>query len=163
MRSAQTENPGRIVLADLDDTDASRAALSAAIASGAPQLALREGRLLVPSLTRAALSGADRPAAWDPDGTVLITGGTGALGALVARHLVTTHGVRSLLLVSRSGPDAPARPTSPPNSPPTAPPYASRPATRPTPKPSPPPWPPSPPNTRCAPSCTPPASSTTAS
>ncbi|WP_225684737.1 type I polyketide synthase, partial [Streptomyces pseudogriseolus] len=107
VRSAQTENPGRIVLADLDDTDASRAALSAAIASGALQLALREGRLLVPSLTRAALSGADRPAAWDPDGTVLITGGTGALGALVARYLVTTHGVRSLLLVSRSGPDAP--------------------------------------------------------
>ncbi|MEU1702988.1 type I polyketide synthase [Streptomyces pseudogriseolus] len=107
VRSAQTENPGRIVLADLDDTDASRAALDAAIASGAPQLALREGRLLVPSLTRAALSGADRPAAWDPDGTVLVTGGTGALGALVARHLVTTHGVRSLLLLSRSGPDAP--------------------------------------------------------
>ncbi|CAL9320650.1 type I polyketide synthase [Streptomyces sp. SudanB66_2053] len=107
VRSAQTENPGRIVLADLDDTDASRAALDAALASGAPQLALREGRLLVPSLTRAALSGADRPAAWDPDGTVLVTGGTGALGALVARHLVTTHGVRSLLLLSRSGPDAP--------------------------------------------------------
>src|SRR5690606_15585469 len=31
---------------------------------------------------------------WDPDGTVLITGGTGTLGRLVARHLVTVHGVR---------------------------------------------------------------------
>ncbi len=39
-------------------------------------------------------------------GTVLITGGTGGLGALVARHLVTGHGVRYLLLASRGGPDA---------------------------------------------------------
>ncbi|WP_143663296.1 MULTISPECIES: KR domain-containing protein, partial [unclassified Streptomyces] len=43
----------------------------------------------------------------DPDGTVLITGGTGSLGALFARHLVTHHGVKHLLLTSRSGPDAP--------------------------------------------------------
>ncbi|MFC5813442.1 SDR family NAD(P)-dependent oxidoreductase, partial [Streptomyces heilongjiangensis] len=47
------------------------------------------------------------PAPLDPDGTVLITGGTGGLGALVARHLVTERGVRRLLLVSRRGPDAP--------------------------------------------------------
>ncbi|PJT49941.1 polyketide synthase, partial [Streptomyces albidoflavus] len=40
-------------------------------------------------------------------GTVLITGGTGTLGALVARHLVTRHGVRHLLLTSRRGPGAP--------------------------------------------------------
>ncbi|KAA6212361.1 SDR family NAD(P)-dependent oxidoreductase [Streptomyces albofaciens JCM 4342] len=46
------------------------------------------------------------PRAWDPDGTVLITGGTGALGSDLARHLVTERGVRHLLLVSRSGPDA---------------------------------------------------------
>ncbi|MEA5360356.1 SDR family NAD(P)-dependent oxidoreductase [Amycolatopsis sp., V23-08] len=42
-----------------------------------------------------------------PEGTVLVTGATGALGSLVARHLVTEHGVRHLLLLSRSGPDAP--------------------------------------------------------
>ncbi|MFE5592472.1 SDR family NAD(P)-dependent oxidoreductase [Streptomyces sp. NPDC056549] len=47
------------------------------------------------------------PTALDPDGTVLITGATGALGGLVARHLVTEHGARRLLLVSRRGPDAP--------------------------------------------------------
>ncbi|WP_328348261.1 SDR family NAD(P)-dependent oxidoreductase [Micromonospora sp. NBC_00421] len=47
------------------------------------------------------------PARWDPDGTVLLTGGTGLLGGLVARRLVTGHGVRHLLLASRSGPDAP--------------------------------------------------------
>jgi thioesterase domain-containing protein/NAD(P)-dependent dehydrogenase (short-subunit alcohol dehydrogenase family)/acyl carrier protein len=43
------------------------------------------------------------PAPLDPDGTVLITGGTGGLGALVARHLAKVHGARRLLLVSRRG------------------------------------------------------------
>nr|WP_205614804.1 type I polyketide synthase [Streptomyces chartreusis] len=43
------------------------------------------------------------PSPWGGEGTVLVTGGTGGLGAEVARHLVTEHGVRDLLLVSRSG------------------------------------------------------------
>ncbi|MFC8158653.1 beta-ketoacyl synthase N-terminal-like domain-containing protein [Streptomyces cinereoruber] len=47
------------------------------------------------------------PAPPDPEGTVLITGGTGALGSLLARHLVTKHGARHLILTSRRGPDAP--------------------------------------------------------
>jgi polyketide synthase 12 len=42
-----------------------------------------------------------------PHGTVLITGGTGALGSLVARHLVERHGVRRLVLVSRRGEESP--------------------------------------------------------
>ncbi|HWO18949.1 MAG TPA: SDR family NAD(P)-dependent oxidoreductase, partial [Kofleriaceae bacterium] len=42
-----------------------------------------------------------------PEGTVLITGGTGTLGRLVARHLVERHGIRHLVLVSRQGPAAP--------------------------------------------------------
>ncbi|OBG28373.1 type I polyketide synthase [Mycobacterium sp. 852002-51057_SCH5723018] len=47
------------------------------------------------------------PAVLDPEGTVLITGGTGMLGAIFAEHLVTRYGVKHLLLVSRSGPNAP--------------------------------------------------------
>jgi acyl transferase domain-containing protein/NADPH:quinone reductase-like Zn-dependent oxidoreductase/acyl carrier protein len=47
------------------------------------------------------------PAPLRPDGTVLITGGTGGLGAGLARHLITEYGVRSLVLTSRRGPDAP--------------------------------------------------------
>jgi acyl transferase domain-containing protein/NADPH:quinone reductase-like Zn-dependent oxidoreductase/short-subunit dehydrogenase/acyl carrier protein len=43
------------------------------------------------------------PAALDPAGTVLITGGTGVLGSLLARHLVARHGARNLVLLSRSG------------------------------------------------------------
>ncbi|WP_143688565.1 beta-ketoacyl reductase, partial [Streptomyces barkulensis] len=42
----------------------------------------------------------------DPDGTVLVTGGTGTLGGVVARHLVVVHGVRRVLLVSRRGREA---------------------------------------------------------
>ena len=46
------------------------------------------------------------PDAWAA-GTVLITGGTGMAGSALARHVVTRHGVRNLILVSRHGPDAP--------------------------------------------------------
>ncbi|MGW4080266.1 type I polyketide synthase, partial [Streptomyces asiaticus] len=49
----------------------------------------------------------DVPAPVDPDGTALITGGTGTLGALVAEHLVRVWRIGHLLLVSRRGPDAP--------------------------------------------------------
>ncbi|WP_431772536.1 SDR family NAD(P)-dependent oxidoreductase [Streptomyces cucumeris] len=47
------------------------------------------------------------PVPVDPAGTVLLTGASGALGGLVARHLVAEHGVRHLVLASRRGPDAP--------------------------------------------------------
>ncbi|WP_458575929.1 SDR family NAD(P)-dependent oxidoreductase, partial [Streptomyces sp. ALB3] len=47
------------------------------------------------------------PQPLDPDGTVLLTGGTGSLGGVLARHLVATHGARHLVLAGRSGPDAP--------------------------------------------------------
>ncbi|BBA97110.1 putative modular polyketide synthase [Actinacidiphila reveromycinica] len=47
------------------------------------------------------------PGPLDADGAVLVTGGTGGLGALVARHLVTVNGARHLVLVSRRGPEAP--------------------------------------------------------
>ncbi|MEU5090895.1 type I polyketide synthase [Streptomyces sp. NPDC021356] len=105
VRAAQAEHPGRLVLVDLDGTPESERALPAAVASGAPELALRSGTALVPRL-RPATAG-DEAAPWDGEGTVLVTGGTGGLGALVARHLATEHGVRHLVLTSRRGPDAP--------------------------------------------------------
>ncbi|KJK36788.1 KR domain-containing protein, partial [Saccharothrix sp. ST-888] len=77
------------------------------LASGEPQLAVREGVVRVPRLARvAAASGELRPVV-DALGTVLVTGASGMLGGLVARHLVAEHGVRSLLLVSRRGAEAP--------------------------------------------------------
>lgn len=110
VRSAQTEYPGRFTLLDIDDEDGTEQAVGTAVATGEPQLAVRRGTLLRPRLTpgRTASRGAERPAGrWDPDGTVMITGGTGALGALIARHLVRRRGVRRLLLLSRKGPAAP--------------------------------------------------------
>ncbi|MFE7331072.1 SDR family NAD(P)-dependent oxidoreductase [Streptomyces sp. NPDC057565] len=107
VRAAQAEHPGRLVLADIDGEADSRRALTAALGTEEPEFALREGRMLVPRLVRAADTGTDAPAALDPDGTVLVTGGTGSLGALVARRLLHIHGVRNLLLVSRRGAAAP--------------------------------------------------------
>ncbi|WP_454199302.1 type I polyketide synthase [Nocardia sp. Marseille-Q1738] len=47
------------------------------------------------------------PRAFDPEQTVLITGGTGAIGKLVATHLVKRYGARHLVITSRSGAAAP--------------------------------------------------------
>ncbi|MET8044687.1 type I polyketide synthase, partial [Micromonospora sp. NPDC005215] len=105
VRTAQVEEPDRVVLLDIDDAAGSRAAVSGALASGEPQLALRDGRGYVPRLVPAATVPA-APLPFDPDGTILITGGTGTLGTLVARHLFD-RGYRHLVLASRSGPDAP--------------------------------------------------------
>ncbi|MFI2762280.1 SDR family NAD(P)-dependent oxidoreductase [Streptomyces echinatus] len=104
VRAAQAENPGRFLLIDSDAGTGPGPALAAALASGEPEVAVRDGEVRVPRLARAK-PGA--PLAWDPDGTVLITGGTGGLGALIARHLVTEHGVRRLLLAGRRGAGAP--------------------------------------------------------
>ncbi|MFI6159273.1 type I polyketide synthase [Micromonospora haikouensis] len=107
VRSAQSEHPGRIVLLDLDDDPRSAAALPAALATGEPQLAVRAGQLRAPRLARLGPPPAEAAAPDLSAGTVLVTGATGALGRLVARHLATRHRVRGLLLVSRSGPEAP--------------------------------------------------------
>ncbi|MGK5636990.1 SDR family NAD(P)-dependent oxidoreductase [Streptomyces sp. URMC 126] len=140
LRSAQSENPGRLVLVDLpaagadaraacgtDDRTAAgtraddragtggggdqAALLPSVVNSGEPELAVRDGvaygrRLTRPSRAAAAV---ERPS--DPRGartarTVLVTGGTGTLGGLVARHLVATGRADGVVLTSRSGPAA---------------------------------------------------------
>ncbi|MBT2400189.1 SDR family NAD(P)-dependent oxidoreductase [Streptomyces sp. ISL-100] len=110
VRSAQTENPGRIVLVDLDEETPTLSAVAVVLAADEPQAALRGRELRVPRLvrTRAAPSavGQEPEPQWDR-GTVLVTGATGALGGVLARHLVVRHGARRLLLLSRRGGDAP--------------------------------------------------------
>ncbi|MEV4148841.1 type I polyketide synthase [Amycolatopsis sp. NPDC049691] len=103
VRSAAAENPGRFVLADVDDPAAARL-LPAALATGEPEFLLRDGEIRAARLAKA--SGTGPAASFGPEGTVLVTGGTGALGARIARHLVTRYGVRHLVLASRRGPDA---------------------------------------------------------
>jgi pimaricinolide synthase PimS1 len=117
VRSAQSEHPGRLTLVDLDQAEASPSALPGALLRGEPQLAIREGVVLVARLGRPARSSTTdfdhlprtdgAAVALDPERTVLITGGTGGLGALVAKHLAREHGIRSLLLASRRGCEAP--------------------------------------------------------
>ncbi|MEU8436557.1 SDR family NAD(P)-dependent oxidoreductase, partial [Streptomyces sp. NPDC029216] len=116
VRSVQSEHPDRFVLVDVDagvepgtaPDSATPGWLAAALAGGEPQSAVRDGRVLVPRLARtpAAATGDTSALGLDPSGTVLVTGATGALGRLVARHLVSAHGARRLLLTSRRGPDA---------------------------------------------------------
>ncbi len=124
VRSAQSENPGRIMLVDVNGEDASWQTLVGAVELGEPQLALRGGQAFAPRLRTTDTTTPDAPShsgvsegeisiddeqmleradtpSWE--GTVLVTGGTGALGSLLARHLVTEHGVKDLLLTSRRG------------------------------------------------------------
>ncbi|WP_456034709.1 type I polyketide synthase, partial [Streptomyces rochei] len=114
VRSAQIENDDHVVLADLDGHPDSLALLPLLAGTNESELLLRAGVPFGARLARFRPGDGPTPGAdtaelpvFDPDGTVLITGATGALGALVAEHLVTAHGVRHLLLVSRRGTAAP--------------------------------------------------------
>ncbi|TDE24971.1 type I polyketide synthase, partial [Actinomadura sp. 6K520] len=119
VRSVQTEHPDRITIIDLDGRPAGHQALGSAIGIALehrePQLAIRGTTVHAPRITRLpaageAESGTGRgtaPAALDPDGTVLVTGGTGTIGRLITEHLVTGHGVTHLVVASRSGRRAP--------------------------------------------------------
>ncbi|MER5889011.1 type I polyketide synthase, partial [Streptomyces sp. NPDC001941] len=110
VRAAQAENPDRIVLLDTDPAALVEGAdlvplLGAALGTGEPQVAVRGTEFSAPRLVRDASRAPAAPEAFGTDGTVLVSG-AGSLGALAARHLVARHGVRSLVLASRRGPDA---------------------------------------------------------
>ncbi|GII95401.1 hypothetical protein Ssi02_56320 [Sinosporangium siamense] len=134
LRSAQSEHPGRFALVDLGG-EAGEPLLApdepqVAVRDGhayAPRLTKTTGAGSRALQGEAASPGALPPEATSPagdllpvagprnepagtsplGGTVLITGGTGTLGGQIARHLARTHGTRTLLLLSRLGPDAP--------------------------------------------------------
>ncbi|MEV3861576.1 SDR family NAD(P)-dependent oxidoreductase [Streptomyces sp. NPDC050095] len=102
--SALTENPDRFALVDAAPDVDPAVWMGALVHGDEPRLAVREDTVHLARLAR--LDPTD-PAGAPMDGTVLITGGTGTLGRLLARHLVTEHGARHLLLTSRSGANAP--------------------------------------------------------
>jgi acyl transferase domain-containing protein len=103
VRSAQTEHPGRFVLVDTDNADVPEELLSELADADEPQVAIRAGTVYAPRLSRMTALPAAAGPTFGPEGTVLITGGTGTLGRLVARHLIMEHGVKSLVLTSRHG------------------------------------------------------------
>ncbi|MFJ6430647.1 SDR family NAD(P)-dependent oxidoreductase [Streptomyces sp. NPDC091416] len=103
VRSAQSENPGRVVLLDSESDDVTDQAARVA-AMGESQVVVRENRAHVGRLTRAVPSAEESAdVEFDSAGTVLLTGGTGTLGRVFARHLVVERGVRRLVLTSRRG------------------------------------------------------------
>ncbi|MFJ5987028.1 amino acid adenylation domain-containing protein [Lentzea sp. NPDC092896] len=97
VRSAQSEHPGVFRIVDAGD---GTAALADALRRDEPQLAVRAGGILEPRIVPLSVTG--DPGAC-PEGTVVITGGTGTIGREIARHLVTERGATSIALVSRSG------------------------------------------------------------
>ncbi|MGW0606198.1 type I polyketide synthase [Streptomyces sp. NPDC002640] len=110
-RSAALEHPERWGgLIDLSTTgDRSAARLGAVLAGAAgheDQLAVRPSGVFVRRIRHAAPEPHPVTEPWSPDGPVLVTGGTGALGREVARWLAAERGVTELVLVSRTGPRA---------------------------------------------------------
>ena len=108
VRSARAEHPERrLRLLDVDVPPTDAALLAKLVSTDAePELAWRHGSVLAPRLARAG-SGASEPRRLEVSGTVLIAGGVGELGGVLARHLVEHHGVRHLLLTSRRGLETP--------------------------------------------------------
>ncbi|RBM23856.1 type I polyketide synthase [Streptomyces sp. PT12] len=86
----------------------SRARLAAVLAGldHEDQLAVRRSGVYAHRLVRGAWGEGRAPRPWRPEGTALVTGGTGALGGHVARWLAR-EGAPHLLLLSSRGPDAP--------------------------------------------------------
>ncbi|WP_344340427.1 type I polyketide synthase, partial [Streptomyces rhizosphaericus] len=109
VRSAQAENPGRLVLVDTDDVEGVADLLPGMLALGEDQLVVRSGVVRVPRLGRVPAVAGPESAGFG-SGAVLVTGGTGVLGGLVARHLVARHGVEKLVLLSRRGAEAEGTP-----------------------------------------------------
>ncbi|MGK8505788.1 HAD-IIIC family phosphatase [Nocardia asiatica] len=103
-RTAQSENPERVVLVDSADAEID---IAAVLASGAAQVLVREGALFTPRLVRPPVTTAAAAGPAFGDGFVLVTGAPGRLGSLLAGHLVRAHGVGKLLLASRRGSDGP--------------------------------------------------------
>ncbi|KAF7552870.1 hypothetical protein G7Z17_g4009 [Cylindrodendrum hubeiense] len=111
-RTARNEHPElQLRLIDLGEGDAVFEALAPAMMLGTePECALRQGQVLVPHMQRVSeprALGSKEQLLLRQDGAVLVTGGLGDLGGRVARWLVTTHGIRDLVLTSRRGMEAP--------------------------------------------------------
>ncbi|NUT51808.1 MAG: acyltransferase domain-containing protein, partial [Saccharothrix sp.] len=94
LRSAATEHPGRFTVVRTDGS----VPLSDVTGTGEKEVVVRDGTVLAPHLTPATPSAPTRLT-----GTVLITGGSGALGRALGAHLLRAHDVDRVVLASRGG------------------------------------------------------------
>ncbi|CAM5527124.1 Carrier domain-containing protein OS=Streptomyces antimycoticus OX=68175 GN=SANT12839_011040 PE=4 SV=1 [Streptomyces antimycoticus] len=114
VRSAQSEHPGRFVLVDVGVDEGVvvggvGGVVPDVVGLGESEVAVRGGRVWVPRLVGVSGGGVGGGGvvAGVGGGVALVTGGTGLLGGLVARHLVSVYGVGEVVLVSRRGWGAP--------------------------------------------------------
>ncbi|WUI01410.1 SDR family NAD(P)-dependent oxidoreductase [Spirillospora sp. NBC_00431] len=113
-RVAAKEHPkawGGLIDLPADVGESVRARLAAVLGGmdGEDEVAVRPWDVLVHRLVRDPLEDAPALRTWMPEGTVLVTGGTGALGTQIARWLARS-GAEHILLLSRRGPDGPDAP-----------------------------------------------------
>ncbi|MET3805444.1 acyl transferase domain-containing protein/acyl carrier protein [Nakamurella sp. UYEF19] len=121
VRSAISEHPGRFRLIDVETADWLGEVAAGVGVTDEQEVAFRGAQALAPRLIRvniaataarmplasSAALAASSAAQWDPEGVVVVVGGTGGLGSITARHLVQDCGVRNIVLVSRRGMAAP--------------------------------------------------------
>uniref|UniRef100_UPI0012E3219D type I polyketide synthase n=1 Tax=Sciscionella sediminilitoris TaxID=1445613 RepID=UPI0012E3219D len=100
--TAMAEEPGRFRLLDLPSGTPTELPAELLPAEGEPDVAVRGDRRRVPRWRERETA----PQTGIPEGPVLITGGTGGIGAVLARHLAE-NGAQELVLLSRRGPAAP--------------------------------------------------------
>ncbi|GLU50536.1 KR domain-containing protein [Nocardiopsis ansamitocini] len=106
VRAHSANGPGRVLLVDIDDEDASWSLLPTLPELAEPRVAVRAGQVLAPRLARLAEPPvADASTGTALTGTVLVAGDPAGLGGTVARHLAAAHGVATLLLVTGPGTD----------------------------------------------------------
>lgn len=98
VRALRSGRTGRLVLADFDHEDAWESAYSALGPAG-DELAVRQGRILTPRLVPVPAADVAEPVAFNPAGTVLITGAHTRFGRVVAADLAA-QGVRRLILAA---------------------------------------------------------------
>ncbi|MGO4463703.1 SDR family NAD(P)-dependent oxidoreductase, partial [Streptomyces sp. M-16] len=106
LAGAPDERTARRLVSVLSASAEAPASASASASAADDQIAIRPSGIFVRRLGRALAGAAPADRAWQPRGTVLITGGTGALGARVARY-VAARGAEHVVLTGRRGPDAP--------------------------------------------------------
>jgi pimaricinolide synthase PimS1 len=113
VRTAQNEHPDQFHLTTISDTETlepSNPDHHPRIHLHEPEITVHDNILRAPRLTKLPITTASERSPLDPDKTVLITGGTGQLGQLIAHHLITHHHIHNIHLIARNATTTPLNP-----------------------------------------------------